>query len=256
VGIAAAMVLGMASAQLMAQDESAVKKMAADAVPQFEVAIIKRTDPNWRGSGFHDEGRRIFCDNKTLDEIVAFAYGVHATQIVGAPGWAGTDKYDVNGVSDVEGNPDLKQMQGMYRKLLAERFKLTFHREKKELSAYAIRAAKGGAKLTKSAGDPNGLGSDASGDPSGMKFTDTSMEEFVLVMQLFALDKPVVDQTGLMGRYDFLLKWSPDEAQSSDLNAPPGLFTAIQEQLGLKLEGVKAPVDVIVIDHVERPSAN
>jgi uncharacterized protein (TIGR03435 family) len=70
------------------------------------------------------------------------------------------------------------------------------------------------------------------------------------------VERPVVDQTGIAGRFDFTLKWEPNETQNSDPNAPPGLFTAIEEQLGLKLEATKAPVDVIVIDHVERPSAN
>jgi uncharacterized protein (TIGR03435 family) len=81
------------------------------------------------------------------------------------------------------------------------------------------------------------------------------MEEFASTMES-VVDRPVADQTGLTGRWDFLLKWRPDESVTSDANALPGLFTAIQEQIGLKLEAVKAPVDVLVIDHVERPSAN
>jgi len=86
--------------------------------------------------------------------------------------------------------------------------------------------------------------------------TSTTMAEFVMTMN-FDMEKPVVDQTGLTGKWDFLLKWRPDTApDTGDPNALPGLFTAIQEQAGLKLEGTTAPVEVLVVDHVERPSAN
>jgi uncharacterized protein (TIGR03435 family) len=94
-----------------------------------------------------------------------------------------------------------------------------------------------------------------------------AMQDFAGLLQSAVLDRPVVDQTGLAGRWDFTLNWTPDESQfvgmgikvpapSDKLDAPPGLFTAIQEQLGLKLDSIKAPVDVLVIDHVEKPSAN
>jgi uncharacterized protein (TIGR03435 family) len=97
---------------------------------------------------------------------------------------------------------------------------------------------------------------DQHGTELDMKFKNMSMADFGFCMQFF-LDRPIVDQTGLAGKYDFNLKWSFDETEaSSNPNAAPGLFTAVQEQLGLKLEAVKAPADVIVIDHVERPSAN
>jgi uncharacterized protein (TIGR03435 family) len=84
---------------------------------------------------------------------------------------------------------------------------------------------------------------------------NASMPDLAEILQ-FRVSRPVVDQTGLKGRYDFKLQWTIDEARSTDADAPPGLFTAIQEQIGLKLEAVKAPADVLVIDHVERPSAN
>jgi uncharacterized protein (TIGR03435 family) len=151
-------------------------------------------------------------------------------------------------------------MLGMYQKLLADRFKLTFHREKRELPAYAITVTKGGPKLAKSLGDPNGL-PDETGDSDRMgitmRYTNVSMDDLAGNLQAMVGDgKPVVDQTGLTGRFDFTLKWTREQTPSTDPNASPGLFTAIQEQLGLKLEPVRAPVDVIVIDHVERPSAN
>lgn len=234
------------------------KRMSADAKPEFEVATVKPTDPNWGSEGFHNNGRRDWCDNETVMRIISVAYHVHARQIVAGPPWLGSDKYTVDGVQDVEGEPNMEQMQGMYQKLLADRFKLTLHREKRDLSVYAITVAKSGPKLAKSLGDPNGS-PDQTGNWNGVgnaiRFTNNSMGDFALMLEFF-LDKPVVDQTGLVGRFDFFLKWTSEEVQVSDPNAPPGLFTAIQEQLGLKLEPVKAPVDVLVVDHVERPSEN
>jgi uncharacterized protein (TIGR03435 family) len=117
--------------------------------------------------------------------------------------------------------------------------------------------AKGGEKLAKSGGDPNGLPQDNAqgGTIRTHRFTNTSMSDLALML-LLDVSRPVVDQTGLQGRYNFQLKWLKDEAGASDPNAPPGLFTAIQEQIGLKLEAVRAPADVLVIDKVERPGAN
>ena len=155
----------------------------------------------------------------------------------------------------------------MVQKLLADRFKLTFHRDKKELSVFAIVVGKNGPKLTKSAGDPNGLPGLFFRGLGDLPARNATMADFAGVMQTAVLDRPVVDQTGLSGRFDFELKWTPDETQfaglgvrvpapSDDLAAPPDLFTAIQEQLGLKLQSTKAPVEVLVIDRVEKPSEN
>jgi uncharacterized protein (TIGR03435 family) len=236
-----------------------MKRMAADADPAFEVATIKPSNPENQNSGFHSgDGRRVNCDNETLIDILQFVYGVHSKQILGAPDWAGSDRWDIDGYPDAPGMPDDKQMQAMYRKIMAERFGLKMHTEKKSLSIYAIRMGKGGPKLTKSL-DQNGLSdttfTEFNSQRRVLRVTATNMEEFAATMQ-FIVDKPLADQTGLPGRYDFVLKWATDETETSDPNAPPGIFTAIQEQLGLKLVPVKAPADVIVIDHMERPSAN
>ena len=168
--------------------------------------------------------------------------------------------YNVVGVPDILGAPSVKQQLGMYQKLLADRFKLTFHRDKEDLPVYAITVTKAGPKLASSLGDPNGL-PDETGDEDrmgiAMRYANVSMADLAANLQAMVGDgKPVVDHTGLTGRFDFTLKWTREQTQSTDPNAAPGLFTAIQEQLGLKLEPVKAPVDVIVIDRVERPSAN
>jgi len=265
------LLIGLASEPLAAQDASAVKHMPADAVPQFDVVTIKPTAPDTKSMGFMNNGRHILAENMTVNDIVSFAYGVHGKQISGAPAWFGSDRFDVDGVPDVEGELNLKQMQGMYRKLLDDRFNLRFHREKRELSVYAMTVAKSGPKLTKSQGDPTGSPDQTFTEISSrsvvLRETNATMSDFALNMQASAMDRPVVDQTGITGRFDFTLKWTPDETQfgtlgmrlsppGDDPNASPGLFTAIQEQLGLKLVQAKGPVEVLVGDHVEYPTAN
>ena len=194
---------------------------------------------------------------QTVTSMMMFAYGIHHKQIAGSPDWAGSDKYDVEGVVDAEGEPDLKQMQEMIRKLLVDRFGLTFHHEQKELSYYAVAVAKGGPKMAK------GANQDATPDQTGnggskgmeMKFTNNSMSDFALGMQYFS-DRPVVDETGLPGRFDFTLRWQPNETAAAEADSAPMLFTAVQDQLGLKLEPKKGMVDSVVVDKLTRPSAN
>jgi uncharacterized protein (TIGR03435 family) len=154
------------------------------------------------------------------------------------------------------------------KKLLADRFQLTFHRDKKELSVYAISVTKTGAKLTSNTGNPNGLPGFGGGGRQGLRAANATIAEFASILQANVLDRPVVDQTGLgAARWDFILKWTPDPSQAppgapvpsaaaSDADAPPDLFLALQQQLGLKLESTKAAVDVLVVDRLEKPSAN
>ena len=248
----------------------APKAMAADADPSLDVATIKPSDPAQRGKGFGFRGTHFSTRNTNLNDLIAFAYGLHSKQIVGAPDWFGTELYDIDGVPDVPGRPNLKQMGVMVQKLLADRCALKFHHETRELSVYAIMVANGGPKMTitKSAvNDQQGFGFRGLGD---LVVVNMDMKDFATWMQSGVMDKPVVDQTGLKDRYDFTLKWTPDDSQfaqfrtavnvtppkSDDPNAPPSLYTAVQETLGLKIEATKAPDDVIVIDHVEKPSAN
>lgn len=234
-----------------------VARMRADATPSFEVATIKRADSNTQNQGFQTRGHRIAIVNESVTSMMMFAYSIHEKQIVDGPAWL-SERYDVNGVPDVEGQPSMMQYQGMLRKLLEERFGLKVRREQRELPIYAITVAKGGAKIAKTTLGPDAL-PDQTGNSNGrepyMKFTNNTMDEFALGMQYF-LPRPVVNQTGLAGRYDFTLKWSTEEAPVTDAAASPGMFTAIQEQLGLKLEATKGPAEVVVVGHVERPSEN
>jgi uncharacterized protein (TIGR03435 family) len=241
--------------------------MDANASPSFEVATIKPTKPDEQRKAFLVKGRRFQIINIPLSEMISFSYGVHSKQIIGAPNWSSTDKFDIDAQPDGEGAPSDKQWKSMLQKLLVERFKLTFHREKKELSAYVLSVGKMGPKLTNSQGDPNGLPGLFFQELGDLHGTNTSMADLAGFMQEAVLDRPVLDQTGLNGRFDFTLKWTPDDSQFDGMgakippstdraSAPPGLYTAIQEQLGLKLDATKAPAEVFVIDHVERPSEN
>jgi uncharacterized protein (TIGR03435 family) len=247
-----------------------IPPMEANANPSFEVATIKPSAPDQRGKGFGFQGDRFRTRNTNLNDLIAFAYGLHAKQIVDAPEWFGTDLYDIEAKPDVEGRPNQKQMQTMVQKLLVDRFKLTFHHDTRELSVYVIRVGSGGAKMTKTTSaenDPSAFFFRALGD---LTVRNQSMKDFATWMQSGVMDKPVVDETELKDKYDFQLKWTPDESQfaqfrgtgavvpppSDDPKAPPNLYTAMQEQLGLRMGPAKFPDDVIVIDHVEKPSEN
>jgi uncharacterized protein (TIGR03435 family) len=242
------------------------KAMAADANPSFEVSTVKPSKPDTPGRAITIRGRIFTTFNTTLSSLVTFAYGIHPRQITGAPEWVEREKYDVTAQPDGEGQPNEKQWRSMLQKLLADRFKLSFHREKRELPVYALVVDKNGSKLTKNDSDPNGLPGLFFRGLGVLPARNATMVDFAGLLQTAVLDRPVVDQTGLAGRFDFTLTWTPDETQFGALGikvppppdgaTAPGLFTAVQEQLGLKLDSTKAPVDVLVVDRVEKPTEN
>ena len=255
-------VLLCSAIKIFAQDNAvqAIKPMAKDADPSFEVATIKPSDPNDKNQGFHlDGGRHIFIENNSMFGILCFAYSIQKSQIVNAPDWFDEQRWDIQGVPDAEGKPSWDQYRSMLRKVLAERFGLKMHPDKRELSVYTLTVAKSGPRLAKSTRDP-GANSDSSGHGIGtgqyMKFTNVSMSDFAHVVQMMGLDKPVLNQTNIAGRFDFELTWTPDAIRATEPNAPPALFTAVQEQLGLKLEATRAAADVFVIDAATRPTQN
>jgi len=198
-------------------------------------------------------------ERESVEVLVRVGYAVQKDQIVGGPDWMKTALFDVDGVPDVPGEPDLKQFQSLVRKLLEQRFGLKAHTVQRSMEVYALTLAKGGPKMQKSADEVlGGTGLSASNsERRTLRGQHTTIPEFLGVLQSAVLDRPVVDRSGLTGRWDFTLQWRPnDMADTGDPNALPGLFTAIQEQLGLKLEPMKTPADVLSIDNVERPSAN
>jgi uncharacterized protein (TIGR03435 family) len=248
-------------------DTAAQKPMAADADPVFEVASIKPSNSGRPGRLFLITGRQFLTFNTTLSSLITFAYGVHPKQITAGPDWLDKYKYDLLAETGGEGQPNDEQWKIMLQKLLADRFQLAFHLDNEQLPVYAIVVAKDGPKLTESQGDSSGLPSLFFKGLGNLPAGNATMGDFAGLLQSAVLDKPVVDHTGLQGRYDFTLKWTPDEFQlaalggvkpsvSDNPDAPPDLYTAIQQQLGLSLESTKAPVDVMIIDRVEKPSPN
>ncbi len=250
------------------------KTMSADAKPQFEVATIKPSQ-NPQGFGFTvNRSGWLTTHNTTLTDLIKISFGLHPKQITGGPSWIETDKYDVVGKPDTEGIPSITQLMAMVQQMLPDRFQLKFHREKKELSAYVLTVGKSGIKIAEETSNPNGLPGFGGGGPRGLNVRNATMEEFAQFLQANVLDQPVVDQTGLGGkRFDFVLKWTPDGQQGAagaagaarpeggaapeaSPDAPPDIYLAMQQQLGLKLESTKAPVDLFVIDHVDKPSEN
>jgi uncharacterized protein (TIGR03435 family) len=242
-----------------------VEPMKADADPSFEVATIKPSDPNQQGKGFGGPPGRFRTRNTTLDDLVMYAYGVHTKQIAGGPDWLETQKFDIEGKPDTPGAASDRQNRLMMRKLLVSRFGLKFHQEKRDLSAFVLTVAKGGPKMEKSEDDPNAPAAFFFRALGNLTFRNITMPDFASWMQT-VLDRPVVDHTELAGRFQGVLKWNPDETQfaifgppphpSTAADAPPELSTAIQEQIGLKLTAAKTQVDVMVLDHVEKPSEN
>ncbi|HEX3941260.1 MAG TPA: TIGR03435 family protein [Acidobacteriaceae bacterium] len=246
------------------------KLMAADADPSFEVATIK---PNNSGKPAMQalvvRGRNFETVNSSLGDLVEFAYEVQASQIVNAPSWLNGDRYDLSAIPDQEGEPSPAQLRTMMRKLLANRFKLTFHKETREMSAYVLTIGKSGEKLTPTQinGPLPGLG--FAPDSGGLRLMvrNGTMDDFTGFLQSVVLDRPVLDKTGLTGRYDFQFAFTPDDSEfnghppqppagATSVSSAPNLFDALQQQLGLKLDGQKAPVPVIAIDHVEHPTPN
>jgi uncharacterized protein (TIGR03435 family) len=249
---------------------SPLKPMADDADPSFEVATIK---PDDSGASIMQElgmdGRHFIARNASLGDLIESAYMVQAKQIEGGPAWMDKSRYDIAAIPDQEGTPDPQQVKSMIRKLLTDRFGLKFHQDKRDLAAFVLMVGKNGQTLTptQSKGPQPYYGIAPGKGGLSLRIANGTMAGLSSFLQLFVLDRPVVDQTGLTGKFDFSLTFTPDDSEfnghppqmrksADDVEAAPGLFEAIQQQLGLKLEAKKTPVDVIVIDQVQKPSSN
>ncbi len=243
-----------------------VPPMAADAKPGIEVATIKPSQPGEQRRFITFRGREMVIVGFTPNDVIKFAYNVQEKQILNGPDWLGSERFDINVQPDQPGTPNPDQFRMILQKLLSDRFGVKFHNDKKEMSAYVLTVGKDGPKMTK-ATDASGLPSLFFGPLGTFHVANATMGDVCGVMQSAVLDRPVVDHTGLDGRWNFLLKWTPDESQFAGLgvkvppptdaaDAPPPLFTAIQEQIGLKLDAQKTQVDVMEIDHVDHPSPN
>lgn len=254
-----AIAISVIPAAIAQNDVAKPQPMAKDADPDWEVATVRPSDPNDNGHQHISlRGRHVMLLDHTVDDILLIGFGVQKGQLVGEPDWAKTERWNVDGVPDVEGEPSMRQLQEMMQKILVERFGLKLHHEQREMPVFALTVAKGGPKMTPNLSDPTGWFDQQNSIGNGRDveaLKNASMTDLAHILQ-FRVDRPVVDQTGLKGRYDLKLQWSTDEAQTTQTDALPGLFTALTEQIGLKLEPVKAPADVLVIDQVQKPSPN
>jgi len=252
---------------------AAPKPMAADAKPSFEVATIKPSKPDAQGQSIQ-VGRpgggvnSLTTENTPVFDLIKFAYGVHSKQVTGGPSWIELEKYDILAKPDTQGIPNINQLRTMVQKLLADRFGLEFHREKRELSAYILTADKAGLKIAKVEGNRGNLPGFGGRGIGAVGVFNSNMAEFAEFLQSRILERPVVDQTGLTDRYDFTIEWKPDMGQLAMMTAPnpppqlpqnvedrPDLMGAMRK-LGLKLESGKTPVEVLVIDKVTKPTEN
>jgi uncharacterized protein (TIGR03435 family) len=216
------------------------------AAQTFEVASIKRSPPDHVGAQMYSPGPGRFTTlTTTVKNLIAYAYGVPDFRVLGGPAWSGATAYDIT--AKAAGTPTHIEMKAMLRELLSSRFQLTLHPETKEASVYRLVVAKSGPIL-KRADKPGGIGF-GNGLLNG-RGADMATLASVLTGRL---GRTVLNQTGIEGVYEFKLTWTADEA-AADLTT--SIFAALQEQLGLKLEPAKGPVEMFVIDRVERPSEN
>jgi uncharacterized protein (TIGR03435 family) len=229
-----------------------------------------------------------------MQMILREAFRTEDDHVLNAPPWVKSTRYDIEAKVSADDAPKLKDLkmeerQQMLLPLLVDRFNLKYHHETRELTAYSLVVAKGGVKMKEHPPDPqvakatpkDGDADSPRGPPRGSRMrmmgpgqveSENTPVKFLAHILSQQLGKSVVDRTGLTGSYDYTLQWTPDDASmpmkggegggppAHDESAPPSggpsLFTAVEEQLGLKIESTKGPVDVIVIDHLDLPSAN
>jgi len=229
--------------------------------PVFEAATIKPTDPAFGGILIRLAGGRFSVTGFTLKDLVGFAYQVDDSQIVGGPKWFASDRFDILGKPEKDGPLSRDDARVMLRSLLTDRFQLKIHRETRELPVYVLTVGKSGPKMKPRTEGDGGEGTRLTFQGTTATGRNVAPEVFAEELQAMALDRPVLDKTGLAGKFDFNLRWRPEPASgkgasgSGDPN-DPDIFTAIQEQLGLKLEPRREQAEAIVVDAAEKPSAN
>lgn len=231
---------------------------------EFEVASIKpNTSMGNNMSINRSPGGGLTCTNVTLRMMITFAYDIRDHQLTGGPGWMDSDRYDIVAKAPhVENAPpepkgfsmeEFRVIRERMQALLADRFQLKFHTETRELPVYALVVAKNGPHLELSKSDHMGI----TGQSGILKCKKITMQDFAMRALADRLGRTVLDKTGLTGEYDFEIKYTEDRGAASAAGVSgPDFLTAMQEQLGLKLEQQKGPVQVIVVDRAEKASAN
>jgi len=258
------LILAMAAASAWGQSQTAPKK--------FDVATIKpNADADDRFAYVGLPGGTLSATGVTLKMLIMEAYNVKAFQISGGPSWVGTARWDLEAkVDGVPGRLSSAQHGTMLRALLEDRFQLKVRRETKEMPVFALLIGKGGSKLAPHTGEPPPPGQAIRLGRGLVSIKKGGTALLVAQLERY-LSRTVIDKTGLNGEYDYALNWTPEPGEGGpeslglppDAAAPsppatsgPSIFTALQEQLGLRLDSQKGPVEIIVIDGVERPSAN
>lgn len=219
----------------------------------FDVVSVKPNTSSQGRSSERTNPGHVMAENMTAQSMIEQALGVRAFQISGGPGWMTTDGFDVNATTGTTKDLDDIELQPYWESLLTGRFGMKYHRESKEMQVYSLTVAKSGAKLVEHQGG-GGTSTHISNGKDRVSITSTgiSMANFAALLGR-RLDRMVIDETGLSGSYDVTAEWAPEA--STDTGAA-SIFTALQDQLGLKLESGKAPVEIIVIDNLEKPSEN
>ena len=235
---------------------------ASAKLPAYDVVSIKL---NKSGSGSTDidtNDNRYFAKNVSLKDLLENAYGIKKDLISGVTGPVASARFDVE-AKIVDRDPDaLKKLTGrqygeMLLPFLVERFQLKAHTETKILPVYELVVIKDGPKFKQSEDDTRGSGTSIHGDHNGSELTAHNLSMAGLASSLTnQVHRTVIDKTGLAGKYDLGMKWSNDDGAAGADSAVPSIFTALHEQLGLKLQASKGPVETLVVDSVEMPSEN
>jgi len=220
--------------------------------PEFEVVSIKLGDPTDPASSGRTTPTRLEMRNTTLNNLVRSAYRLNEYQLEGGPKWMDSTKFNVD--AKFPAGVPREQTPLMMQSMLADRFKLEFHRVTKSLPEYELVLAKSGPKLT--AADPNDprAGSSSQG-PRQIKATAQPISTLARMLES-AVGAPVIDRGGLEGKYTFSLAFASLFGTPAEDEKLPTIFTVLQQELGLKLESIRGPVEVMVIDRAEMPSEN
>lgn len=233
--------------------------------PEFEVASIKLHQGSLTMSGLDISGARVSVYASTVAELIAIAYNIRDYQLTGVSGWVQSDRYDVIAKAPVGIAPNVDQARQMLQTLLADRFQLKFHRETKEMTVFALVVGKNGPKLKEDAAGNGVMRFNPKGRDVELVATGAPIDSLITALpRMPGVDHPVLDKTGLTGKYDFQLtltgfqlSMNPERQSIPAADSEgPSIFAALQDQLGLKLEPQKAAVEILAIDGVDRPSEN
>jgi uncharacterized protein (TIGR03435 family) len=256
--------VAIASVTLLAQTPASPSAQTPPATAAFDVVSIKRSAAGGQESMVAHPGGQLTATSLPLRFLIRATYQVQDDQIQGGPEWISTERFDV--MAKAEANTPLPQLVPMLKALLRDRFKLVVHSEQRELPMFALVALPGNGRRGPGLRDTACAALDIDlNRPQQQRCANISQGRGRLTLRGMPLsqllpflapvvNRTVVDRTALDGRYDIDLTWTPE--LSSTAAEAVSIFTALQEQLGLKLESTKGPVDVLVIDHVERPTEN